>query len=54
MLKLSHKYTDDKKADALIVWYLSRNILELVRNEIVNYETGGWNNAWTDAEDNGG
>ena len=40
MLKLPHKYTDDKKADALIAWYLNRNILELVRNEIVNYETG--------------
>lgn len=39
MLKLPHKYTDDKKADALIAWYLNRNILELVRNEIVNYET---------------
>lgn len=40
MLKLPHKYTDDKKADALIAWYLKRNILELVSNEIVNYETG--------------
>ena len=40
MLKLPHKYTNDKKADALIAWYLSRNILELVSNEIVNYETG--------------
>ena len=40
MLKLPHKYTDDKKADALIAWYLNRNILELVSNEIVNYETG--------------
>ena len=40
MLKLPHKYTDDKKADALIASYLNRNILELVRNEIVNYETG--------------
>ncbi len=39
MLKLPHKYTNDKKADALIAWYLSRNILELVSNEIVNYET---------------
>lgn len=40
MLKLPHEYTDDKKADALIASYLNRNILELVRNEIVNYETG--------------
>lgn len=40
MLKLPHKYTDDKKADALIAWYLSQNIRELVSNEIVNYETG--------------
>ncbi len=40
MLKLPHKYTGDKKADALIASYLNRNILELVRNEILNYETG--------------
>ena len=48
MLKLPHKYTDDKKADALITWYLSRNILELVRNEIVNYETGRGKEAQAD------
>lgn len=40
MLMFPHKYTDDKKADALIASYLNRNILELVSNEIVNYETG--------------
>lgn len=39
MLMLPHKYTDDKKADALIASYLNRNIMKLVRNEIVNYET---------------
>ena len=40
MLKLPHKYTDDKKADVLIASYLNWNTLELVRNEIMNYETG--------------
>lgn len=38
MLKLPRKYTDDKKADALIAGYLSRNILGLVQNEILDYE----------------
>lgn len=30
MLKLPHKYTDDKKADALVASYLNWNIMELV------------------------
>ncbi len=51
MLKLPHKYTDDKKADAIIAWYLSRNILELVKNEIVNYETGREKEAQEDDPD---
>ena len=39
MLKLPHKYTNNKKADAFIASYLNQNILEIVSNEIVNYET---------------
>lgn len=38
MLKLPQKCTDDKKANAIIAKYLSQNILELARNEILGYE----------------
>lgn len=38
MLKLPRKYTDDKKVESLIEWNLRQNILELVRNEILDYE----------------
>lgn len=38
MLKLPRKYTDDKKVEALIEWNLRQNILELVKNEILDYE----------------
>lgn len=51
MLKLPHKYTEDKIADALIASYLNGNILELVRNEIVNYETGRGKEAQEDDPD---
>lgn len=51
MLKLPHKYTDDKEADFLIASYLNRNILELVRNEILNYETGRRKEAQKDNPD---
>ena len=51
MLKLPRKYTDDKKADALIASYLNRNILEFVRNDIVNYKTGRGKEAQEDDPD---
>lgn len=38
MLKLPQKHTNDDKANAIIAWYLNRNILGLVRNEILDYE----------------
>lgn len=48
MLKLPRKYTNDKKSDVLIAWYLSRNILKLVRNEILDYEKSQEKEAWED------
>jgi len=38
MRKLPQIYTDDEKANAIIAWYLNRNILQLVQDIIINYE----------------
>lgn len=38
MLKLPQIHTDDEKANAIIAWYLNRNILQLVQDIIINYE----------------
>ncbi len=51
MLKLPQKHTDDDKANAIIAWYLNRNILGLVRNEILDYESSRGKEAEEDDSD---
>ncbi len=38
MLKLPQEHTNDKKANAVIAWYLNQNILGLVKDVAINYE----------------
>lgn len=40
MLKLPQKYTNDEKANSIIAQYLNGNILDLVKDEIVDFEEG--------------
>lgn len=39
MLKLPQIHTNDEKANAIIAWYLNRNILGLVQSEVMGYES---------------